>query len=245
MVKLALLTMLAGCNNGEVCGIPPAACSSAEGNLHLTTAAEAQRLLPGRWFFCSGDMRNGEEVRLGGPSVIGFEFNADVTLWWYLFDDGHGRAIHHAGTGTSGTVAMLSSGDGPGVLLYLTAENISFALPIELGDGTPLHLGLESFDAIAHYVHEDSSCGKPPQPGYDGGVVDGAFGGDCDTFQLLPDSCPSVGGVVCSVCVQGDNSLSCAQPCSVSGGGCPEGQTCRGAPHRRSGDCAAFDGYCQ
>jgi hypothetical protein len=229
---------------GGCSGLPPAACSSSEGELHHLNASELQRLLPGRWLWCTGDTYVGQPFRIGGPTTVGFEFNADATRWWPLDDDGHGQPTRHTGFDSGGTVQILSTGAPSPLQLLLVQDTGFFGLLPEIADGPPLRLRLNSFGHIADYILAPSGCGGELQPAYDGGATPGPFGDDCNTNTLLPNSCPSVGGVACSMCGYEEMRWQCLQPCSLTGGGCPAGQSCQTAEHTRSGDCVGFDGYC-
>jgi hypothetical protein len=232
-----------GGGGGGCSGLPPAECSSAEGNVHSLDLSELQRLLPGRWLWCKGDSFGGSELVIGGAGTVGIDFNADATRWWFLYDDGHGQPMQHMGFGVGGTVQFVAGGSAPQV--NLVDETGWFNLLASITDGPPMHLRLISGGPSSYYVHVD--CGTL-QPGYDGGAAAGPFGGTCDPNVLLPNSCPAADGVACSFCVSMANaSPQCLQPCKMAGGGCTGGQSCIPLPqsYTRGGDCVGFDGYCQ
>jgi hypothetical protein len=253
----------ADCNSGQVCdlkgkcvapiesgpcgGLPPASCSSAEGDVHHLTASELQRLLPGRWLWCKGEVYNGVQLRIGPPTSVGIEFNSDATSWWELEDDGHGQPVRQTDAHWSGSLQLESYPGFAPVQVSLVTDTGHIRVVAEITDGPPLHLRLRTAGGggYAYYVLAASDCGGALQPGYAGAATPGAFGGACDIDLILPNTCPSIGGVSCSMCAApGTNTWQCVQPCSLSGGSCPTGQSCQAVEHSRGGDCVGFDGYC-
>src|SRR6185369_8079379 len=110
----------------------------------------------------------------------------------------HGVPTHRDGFGAGGTVEFVAGGSAPQV--DLVTESGWYTLLASISDGPPRHLRLISGGPSAYYVQAAGACAGPLQPGYDGGTYEGAFGGMCDANDVRPNSCPSAGGVACSIC---------------------------------------------
>jgi len=236
-----------GGSRGDQCEtFPPAACTTPEGTLHALDASELQRLLPGRWLWCTGDTFAGMPLKIGPSDAVGFEFNADATLWWFLVDDGHGNPVHRSGFEAGGTVEIIVASNL--LQLNLVEGSTNFELIPAITDGPPMHLRFRSGGPAAYYVHDESGCSEP-----DGdmavGTADltsgGSFGGACDPNVVLPTSCPAVNGVACSVCGYAGMSWQCLQPCHLGGSDCTAPQSCVAVTEStRGGDCTGLDGVC-
>jgi hypothetical protein len=240
-MRALLVTLTGACSVAPraPCSLPPAACASADGNPHPYDASELQRLLPGQWLRCPA----AGAVVAGPAGNVGLEFNADATTWWFLDDGGNGRLVPHVGFDSGGTVDIVTEIFVPqSYQLNMLSTGLTYGFSPRFTDGPPRHMHNDGVDVPIQYLHVDGNCAAVVPPGYDGGAADGSFGGSCDPNRVLPDSCPSVGGVACSIC-----AAQCVQPCTVAKGGCPGGQTCIPDPgeNTRAGDCVGFDGYCR
>ena len=235
---------------------PPASCSQPEGSQHALTLSELQRLLPGRWLWCTGDPVSGMPLKIGPDDVIGFEFNEDATVWWYLVDGG-GIPAHRSGFDSGGTVEFLGGQDTLQLNLVLGPTSWLTLNP-EMTDGPPMRLRFISHGPSAYYVYDDSGClaggidmsvaGTDFAVGGGGDLGGGAFGGVCDPNVVLPTSCPSANGASCSVCGYANMTWGCLQPCRLGGSDCPASQTCVAftvESFTRGGDCVGYDGYCR
>jgi hypothetical protein len=237
-----------GSGGGGCASIPAPACSSAEGNLHPIDHSELLRLLPGRWFWCSGDSISGMPLKIGPSDTIGFEFNADATLWWFLVDDGHGNPVHRSGFQAGGTVEVIGMPDFVQLNLVETGGSW-FPLNVSFTDGPPLHMRIISGGPGAYYIHDDTGCGGAVDGPTDLGTSSGggglAFGGMCDANVVTPESCPTVGGVVCSICQYAQMKWQCVQPCHLAMNECTAPQTCVALDDYTLSGCIGYDGYCQ
>lgn len=237
-----------GPSGGGCESFPPAACATAEGTPHPYDISELQLLLPGRWLWCSGDLVSGTPLKIGPADSVGFEFNVDATQWWLLVDDGAGHPVHRTGFEMGGTVEYLPNQVGAQV--NLLSSGGGYAMLPSFTDGPPMHLRF-SPPPSAYYVRDGSSCGGALQPGFSGAPNTGAFGGTCDPNILLPNSCPAIDGVSCSICAAPSTKVECVRPCHVATNDCPSG-TCiaLGDSHTLgnyfiAGACSGYDGYCE
>jgi hypothetical protein len=236
---------------GGCATVPAAACSQPEGTEHPLDHSEILRLLPGRWLWCSGDKNlvDGTEFILGPDGTVGIDFNVDATLWWFLVNDGHGNPVHRDGFDSNGTVEILGMPNFVQLNLVLTSNSV-FTLNPSFTDGPPKHMRLVSHGPAAYYVHDDSCTETSGATDIGTGTVDmgggGAFGGACNPNVVVPDSCPSVNGVTCSICGYATMTWQCLQPCHVAANDCTTPQTCIAFDeYVLSGDCIGYDGYCQ
>jgi hypothetical protein len=227
---------------------PPSTCARSAGPAHSIDRSELQRLLPGRWLWCSGSTDIGQPAQ---PGVIGVEFNMDATLWWFLYDDGNGIPQARAGDAV-GTVEFVGQVDGS-VLLKLVSGGGSFTFSPVFTDGPPLHMRLMNNTSNAYYISDDSGCVEHGDPN----IVDlslapiydlssnGSIGGPCDPAVVLPTTCPAMGGLACSICGMSAGMFQCMQPCRIGSTDCPSPQKCVSAGvYTSAGDCAGFDGVC-
>jgi hypothetical protein len=227
---------------------PPAACAQPLGMSHRIDRSELERLLPGRWLWCTGSMSSGMPVKFGRQDGVGFEFNADATLWWVLVDGGNGFPVRATGFDAGGTVEFLGDLSTLQINMIISGNHWIGVVP-ELTDGPPLHMRFMFSGAMADYVHDETQCGLSSGTDMGGGSSDlassGTFGGTCDPNVVLPTSCPAVGGVACSVCGYANMAWQCLQPCHVGSTDCTSPQHCVAlGAYTLAGDCVGYDGYC-
>jgi hypothetical protein len=202
--------------------------------------------LPGRWLWCSGDKVDGSELKFGGDDVIGIEFSADASRWWFLVDGGGGQPVPRGGFDSAGAVEVSGADGGYGINLVESA-NASFPLSVAFTDGPPMHMQL-TFEDSAYYVFDGAHCDDAGSTDPGGGpavpTTPAALGASCDPNVVLPVSCASQNGATCSVCGY-STAWQCVQPCHLSGTDCPSGQTCLPlSDFTLAGDCEGFDGTC-
>lgn len=247
------LSVTAGGGSGGTGGscetFPPAACMQPEGMVHPTDLAELQRILPGRWLWCTGNLISGMPLKFGRQDGVGFEFNADATYAWVLVDGGNGVPVHATGFDAGGPVEFIHDMSAWQMNLELGPNHWLGFVP-EFTDGPPMHMRL-NFSGWAEYVRDETQCGATDDGdmGSGGGGSDlassGTFGGACDPNVVLPNSCPAVNGVACSVCGNSGTAWQCLQPCHMGGSDCTAPQKCVSfGSCTLAGDCSGYDGYC-
>lgn len=242
----------AGTGGGGCETFPPAACAQPEGMIHPIDRSELQRLLPGRWLWCTGNPISGMPLKFGRPDGVGFEFNADATYAWVLVDGGNGVPVHATGFDSGGSVEFVAAGAASPTSAWqieiILGQNHWLGFIPEFTDGPPMHMRL-SFSGWAEYVRDETQCGVSNAPDMASPSSDlassGSFGGACDPNAVLPTSCPAVGGVACSVCGSAGTNWQCLQPCRMGGSDCTAPQTCMPLGSCTvAGDCIGYDGYC-